>query len=52
MIWLSVNLLFLMMSSFVDSEDSLLQWINFRGLDHRDSQVRFTLLQQKVRDNV
>jgi|GEM_PF-2180859 len=34
MIWLSVNLLFLMMSSFLNPEDSLLRWLNFRGLDH------------------
>ena len=29
----SVNLLFLMLSSFLDPEDSLFQWLNFRGLD-------------------
>ena len=31
----SVNLLFLMLSSFLDPEDSLFQWLNFRGLDQR-----------------
>jgi hypothetical protein len=41
MIWLSVNLLFLMMSSFLDPEDSPLQWLKFRRLDQDQAQTRF-----------
>jgi hypothetical protein len=29
----SENLLFVMMSPLLDPEDSLLQWLSFRGLD-------------------